>query len=148
MDLITLEDRQYAVGVLGKAVNGKTESELMEYLATEKIGNASLAQAFGPMFEQYAEYGRDGVTKKMFHEASSEHNIWQFKKGNYRLYCFKDPAEKRLIVLCHGALKRSKKAKKADIENAIQVRDRYIDQKRRGLLRRRTLKEVEAEASN
>ena len=148
MDVIVLEEKQYCVAVLGKNVSGKTESDVMNYLADEKAGNCSLTEALAPIFEMYAQRGRNGVTTSMFHEVSKENGIWQFRKGNHCIFFFKDPECKRLVLLTHGNRKTGRKVDKSDVRQAVRMRDLYLEQKRLGKLRKRTLLEVSEENAN
>lgn len=148
MDVVTIEGKQFTVAAIGENVSGKTLSPVMEYLASEKVKVTSLADAFRPIFQMYAERGRNGVTAKMFHEASKEDGIWQFSKGNHRIFCFKDDDKKQLILLSHGARKTTRKADKSEVERAVRTRDLYLERKRAGQIRYRTLKEVIEEQGN
>lgn len=147
MDVVAIEEKQYCIAVLGINVSGKTECEVLNYLDTAKAGNSSLMESLASIFERYALQGRHGVTKSMFHEANSEHDIWQFRKGDHRIFCFRDPDEKRLVLLTHGNIKSGKKANKADVLRAIEMRRVYLVEKKAGNLRRRTLTEVLEEQS-
>jgi len=115
---------------------------------SEKAGKCPLADALRPIFQLYAEKGRDGVTASMFHEANKKDGIWQFRKGDYRIFCFKDPEKKKLILLTHGVRKTTRKAKKSEVDRAIRMRDVYLECKRTGQLRTRTISEVEKEYSD
>lgn len=88
------------------------------------------ARGFRVLFERYAEQGRQGVTAEQFHEANKEHGIWEFIKGRLRVFCFQD--DDRLVVLTHGALKKSDKAK---VSEAISAKRRYLEAKAEGLLK-------------
>ena len=142
MDIIILEGGAYTVAALGHSSLGKTESAVMEYLACETIGNKPLVEALRSIFQMYAEKGRDGVTASMFHEANKAQQIWQFSKGNHRIYCFKDPDEKKLLLLGHGCRKTSKKVKRSDLKQVISLRDQYLKAKQLHNLRQLTLEQL------
>jgi len=148
VDVITIEKKQYSIAVLGINVSGKTECEVLNYMDTAKAGSSSLMESLASIFERYALQGRHGVTKNMFHGANSDHDIWQFRKGNHRIFCFRDPDEKSLVLLTHGNIKSGKKANKTDVLRAIEMRKVYLVEKEAGNLRRKTLKEVLKEQSH
>lgn len=148
MDVVALEKKQYCVAVLGENVSGITRSAVLDYMNTEKVGGSStLMVSFAAVFESYANRGRNGVTKKMFHEANKEEDIWQFRKGNHRIFCFRDPDEKRLILLTHGNIKSGKKVNRKDVKRAVELRNSYLAEKKKGNLRRRSIQEVLEEES-
>lgn len=86
------------------------------------------------LFGRYAELGRQGMTTDWFHEVSRSEGIWQFCKGRLRVFCFVDGG--RLLILTHGALKKTQKASVEEVNRAIAARDRYFAAKQRGLITR------------
>jgi len=73
------------------------------------------------------------LTDATFHEASRENDIWEFIKGQLRIYCFKD-SNGQVVILSHGIIKKSQKAKKQDIERAVTLREQYLKAKDNGTL--------------
>jgi len=76
------------------------------------------------LFKQYADSGRLGLTSDQFHLANSNEKILQFIKGRLRIFCFEDDGG--LVVLTHGALKKTQKADLKEVKKAVRVRDRYL----------------------
>jgi len=81
------------------------------------------------LFERYAQDGRARLTSSNFHEANKEHGIWQFIKGPLRVFCFIDP-DGGLVVLSHGAVKKSQKADPQEVSQAIRLKDSYLNAKK------------------
>jgi phage-related protein len=53
------------------------------------------------------------------HFKNEEGDIWVFKRHQIRIYCFFDKG--RVLVLTHGIIKKSPKAKKTDLEKARKI---------------------------
>lgn len=79
------------------------------------------------LFDRYAEYGRQGMMADWFHEADKQCEIWQFKKGRLRVYCFLDEGD--LIILTHGSIKKSQKADSKQVEKAVKLKIQYEQDK-------------------
>ena len=75
------------------------------------------------LFKRFATGGRLALTAELFHEASKQEGIWQFRKGRIRVFCFLDGAN---LVLTHAAIKKSQKADKRQVAEATRRRNEYI----------------------
>lgn len=84
------------------------------------------------LWGRYAELGRQGMTADWFHEVSRSEGIWQFSKGRLRVFCFVDGG--RLLILTHGALKKTQKVSIEEVKRAVAARDRYLTAKQCGLI--------------
>lgn len=60
----------------------------------------------------------------LYHRVDTEHDIYEFIKGNLRLYCFE--AKGRLVVCSHVDKKLTQKTKARDKQRAIELRKRYL----------------------
>jgi len=83
-------------------------------------------------FERYASGGRSKLTKEAFHEADREQEIWEFRSGQLRVFCFFDNGN--LIVASHMSLKKSQRANKQDVEKSARLKQKYILAKQSGSL--------------
>jgi phage-related protein len=70
------------------------------------------------------------LTAELFHEANRDGKIWEFIKGRLRVYCFME--EGALVILTHGAIKKSQKANRNDIARAMRMRNAYLAARQRG----------------
>jgi hypothetical protein len=114
-------------------LNDAGECELLDFLQSMPSNYKSSAKGFKALFQRYALGGRQMLTDATFHEASREDDIWEFIKGQLRVYCFRDGDDK-LVILSHGILKKTQQAKKQDVERAARLRERYLKAKENGTL--------------
>ena len=140
MDIVILEQGAYSVAALGGRKGG---CPTIDFLASQAQGGNKAADGFRSLFEQYAREGRNGITAEQFHEADTSEGIWRFAKGKLRVYCFKDPDEKSLVLLTHGALKASQKTRKGDIQRAVGLRDKYLADKEAGNIHEQVIDEID-----
>lgn len=87
------------------------------------------ASGFKPLFKRYAQDGRKGVTTELFHCVDDDDDIWEFIKGQLRVFCFKDGS---CIVLTHGALKKTQKVDRKEVAKAVAAKTRYFEGKNDG----------------
>jgi hypothetical protein len=85
------------------------------------------------LFSRYAEGGRQYLPTAVFHEANRQKGIWQFIKGRLRIFCFIDDGA--LVILTHGAIKKSQKADPSEIRHAARLKAQYLAAKNRNELR-------------
>lgn len=135
MQLKALETDKHSVVGVWDATNERTEIEA--FLESVDAQYKASAAGFRPLFERYAKEGRQGLTDVQFHEANKAEKIWEFIKGNLRIYCFMDmDAGNNLVLLSHGIIKKRQKAQPCDINKVIRLRDEYINAKKSGTLER------------
>lgn len=84
--------------------------EVLEFLKSVPPNYQSSAKGFKALFQRYAQGGRQMLTDAVFHEASRGNDIWEFIKGQLRIYCFKY-SNGQVVILSHGIIKKSQKAK-------------------------------------
>lgn len=76
------------------------------------------------MLQRVAELGFQGVPTKWTHEANKKEQIYEFVKGDLRLFYFK--GEGRQIAVCTGGtLKKGQKADKAKVAQASLLKEAY-----------------------
>ena len=142
MDIVMLQEGQYRVAALTEKDRSGISIPALDFLESQSRSGDKAADGFRSLFELYSERGRQGVTADQFHEVDSKHNIWRFRKGRLRIYCFRDPDERSLILLTQGALKKSQRTDKADVQGAVRMKERYLDDKLAGLNRYRNVEEI------
>lgn len=89
----------------------------------EKATQASRA-GLAVMLEHVAQNGLQGCPSGWYHEANKKWGIYEFIKGNLRLFFFK--GEDGDIAVCtSGVLKKGQKADKSAVERAHEWRVEY-----------------------
>lgn len=96
--------------------------EFLHENAKTKQYSAS-SKGFKPLFTRYAEHGRNGLTAELFHEVNPKNEIWEFVKGDLRIFCFKDENH---VVLTHGCIKKSQKVDQRQITIAVEAKKAYF----------------------
>lgn len=85
------------------------------------------------MLEHVAEHGFAKASAKWFHEANKREGIYEFVKGDLRLFFFK--GEGRDIAVCTGGVvKKTAKANKASVGKAIELKKTYEGALKTGML--------------
>lgn len=74
------------------------------------------------LFERYADSGRAKLSTEVFHHADQKEEIFEFIKGQIRIFCFLDG---NAAILTNGALKKTPKASSSDVGEAIRCRNLY-----------------------
>lgn len=99
---------------------------MLKFLKAAAPNQWASAKGFMALFRRYAQCGRQGLTTDQFHLASNpEEQIWEFRKGALRMYCFED-GEHGLVILTHGAVKKTQKTPRTDIAKAVTMKERYL----------------------
>ena len=106
-----------------------TESFLLDGEASTESARSGLLQ----MLERVAEEGLDGIPSKWVHEANKQEHIYEFIKGDLRLFFFKGTG-RQITVCTTGVMKSGRKADKAALTKAAKYRDDYIAASRKGTL--------------
>lgn len=81
------------------------------------------AKGFYSVFKRYAEGGRSKLTAALFHEVDKSEKIWEFVKGDLRIFCFLS-GEK--AVLTHGAIKKSQKVDSQEVARAVTAKNLFL----------------------
>lgn len=121
MRLVKLIKAKYEV-VAAAEEGGK--SEVTRFLADAPADMQASARGIYVLLQRYAQDGRQRLTSDNFHEANKPEGIWQFIKGRIRVFCFID-AQGGLVVLSHGAIKKTQKADPQEVDRAIRLKKQY-----------------------
>lgn len=102
---------------------------------TEKLKKLSRRElkGFGALLRKVQEHGPTCLSSDVCHEADSNESIYQFRKGDYRLFWFYDQGS--VIICSHISRKKGNKTSKKDKERAIGFRRNYFSAKESGTLR-------------
>lgn len=123
MKLIILQRNRYTVAAYISDDGGSIQAldELRE-LGSRYNGSA---KGIVSLFKIYAENGRlrpYGLTKEQMHHANYDPDIFEFIKGDVRVFCFIDG---NMIVLTNSGLKKGQKANKKDVAKALKIFRQY-----------------------
>lgn len=121
-----IESGSYEVWAIHQISEGyKSNCPVMEFLQTRAFEKQYQASAFGfrSLFQRYADKGRRGVTAELFHEVDSKNDIWEFVKGDLRIFCF---TRKNAIILTHGAIKKSQKVDPKEVSAAVRAKNLFL----------------------
>lgn len=86
------------------------------------------AKGFKALFDRYAADGTQNLSKALFHQVDTEHQIWEFIKGRLRIFCFMDGG--KLLILTHGVVKKSQKVDPSAVASAVVLKARYMKEGR------------------
>jgi hypothetical protein len=134
MRLVLVHDKRWRVAALAEPAAIPALDFLMEAPADFR----GSAKGMWALFDRYAEGGRQKLTAELFHEASRNDEIWEFIKGRLRVYCFIDDGA--LVLLTHGAIKKTRKADGSEVARAVRLRNEYVAAKQSGDLQWETMK--------
>ena len=84
------------------------------------------------LFESYAESGVGKLTESQFHPAGANGEVFRFRKGRLRIYCFKDG--NNLVIATHGCVKKQNATDDKDIGAALRMKKQYFADKALGNL--------------
>lgn len=85
----------------------------------------SSRQGLQLMLAHVAKHGLSEIPAAWFHEANKNEKIYEFIKGDLRLFFFKGDG-RRIAVCTTGVLKKGRKADKSAVAKAIKLRAIYI----------------------
>lgn len=129
MKLVALKEKRFKVA----AVVEGNEAPVLRFLQDAPSDMQGSARGMPALFDRYATDGRRLLSSEVFHEANKEQGIWEFIKGRLRVFCFMD-TDGTLLVLTHGAVKKSKKADPMEVARAVRIKDAFLVAKRQGVL--------------
>ena len=121
MKFVTLKQGRYKVA----AVTEEAGVEVLRFLRALPADMQGSAAGLPALFQRYAESGRQQLTNAVFHEANKQEGIWEFIKGRLRVFCFMD-TDGTLLVLSHGAIKKTQKADPAEVAKAVRLKKDYM----------------------
>ncbi|HMV04987.1 MAG TPA: type II toxin-antitoxin system RelE/ParE family toxin [Accumulibacter sp.] len=129
MRLVALGEKRFKVA----AVVEGDEVPVLRFLQDAPSDMQGSARGMPALFDRYATEGRRLLSTEVFHEANKEQGIWEFIKGRLRVFCFVD-TDGTLLVLTHGAVKKSRKADPMEIARAVRIKDAFLVARRQGTL--------------
>jgi len=127
--LVALDEKRFKVA----AVVEGDEVPVLRFLQDAPSDMQGSARGMPALFDRYATEGRRLLSTEVFHEANKEQCIWEFIKGRLRVFCFVD-TDGTLLVLTHGAVKKSRKADPMEIARAVRIKDAFLVARRQGTL--------------
>lgn len=90
---------------------------------TKEAQYRATALGFKPVFKRYAS--GEPLPSALFHEANKEKKVWEFIKGDLRVFGFKD--SRGSIMLTGACIKKGQKADAAEVERASRARTEFGD---------------------
>lgn len=117
-------------------------SEVQQFLLNAAPDMQASAQGVYALLKRYATDGRDKLTSGNFHEANKQEAIWEFVKGRLRIFCYVDSNES-LVLLSHGAVKKTQKADKSEVAKAVRLKQAYLAAKKAGTVELIEMKKTE-----
>lgn len=133
MKLIIIERKGFTVAAyIQEAGDGNESLPAMNDLI--KLGSKYQGSAKGvaSLYKIFAEHGRlrpHGVTKEQMHHANYDPDIFEFIKGDVRVFCFLDG---NMVILTNAGLKKGQKANPKDVAKAEKVYRQYFKDKNQG----------------
>ncbi len=125
---------RYTVIALIEDGNGGDECRVLDFLTDASSQYSGSVKGLKVLFQRYGQLGRNGLTTELFHEVSKNEQIWEFIKGDLRVFCFKDPHDGSVVVLSHAIIKKGRKTKESDVTKAKSARNVYLAAKVSGKL--------------
>lgn len=125
MRLLALEKSQWTVAAVVGSRASRVECEVLQFLSGQEARNQAHARGMRVLFQRYARGGRRLLTIDLLHHADQNEGILEFRKGGLRVFCFED-ADRRLIVLTTGCIKKGNKADKKAVGKAIALKKEYL----------------------
>ncbi|PJM89062.1 hypothetical protein CV044_12095 [Achromobacter ruhlandii] len=98
------------------------ESQVMNYLKTHHDMGDKAIKGVRAVLRRFAELGQNGLTREAFHEVDRDEKIWEFSKGDHRIFCF---LIGKAVVLTNAAMKKGQKVDPAEVKKAISARAIY-----------------------
>ncbi|RSF02739.1 type II toxin-antitoxin system RelE/ParE family toxin [Achromobacter aegrifaciens] len=118
-----IESKAYGVWAVHQIVDGyKGHCPALEflYMHAQQKQYAASANGFRLLFQRYATGGRRGLTTDLFHEVDNKESIWEFVKGDLRMFCFMIGNN---VILTHGAIKKGQRVNQQEVAAAVRARD-------------------------
>jgi hypothetical protein len=96
----------------------------LDFLTDGEETTRSSREGLGYMLGKVAEMGFDKLPTKWCHEANKNDQIYEFIKGDLRLFYFKG-VDNEIAVCSGGVMKKGKKVDKASVAKAIAMKKAY-----------------------
>lgn len=99
-----------------------SESQVMNYLKMHHDMGDKAIKGVWAVLRRFAEHGQSGLPREAFHEVDRDAKIWEFSKGDHRIFCF---LVGKAVVLTNAAMKKGQKVDPAEVKKAIGARAIY-----------------------
>lgn len=97
---------------------------VVEFLTSDDVSAESARAGFLVMLQHLAEHGWNNCPVSWSHEANKQHGIYEFIKGNFRIFFFK--GDKELVAVCTSVKRKSgQKADTASVNKAKDMKKKY-----------------------
>lgn len=124
------------IAELSDEADDDTASEFERELAVLSRNNRSNAKAVAGMLALFDVVAREGRQRsaRFFHEANKAKDIYEFTKGDVRVYFCFDADDGELFVCSHPIIKKGRKAKTVDVNLAESLKDRFAAARKNGTI--------------
>lgn len=133
MKLQIIERKHYTVAVyVNVDAQGVVSIPAFEELRALGRKYAGSAEGFKSLFKVYSEHGRMhpyGVTMEQMHHANYDPDIYEFRKGDVRLFCIRDG---KMVILTNAGIKHGDAAHPPDVNKAKKIAEIYFADKDKG----------------
>lgn len=102
---------------------GGCELEALLAAMAQDPKRRAVATGLYALWQRIGPYGPRALGTELYHCVDSQHGIYEFIKGDFRLLCFE--AEGALVVCSHVFRKTSQKTQKHEVARAIAVQRDY-----------------------
>ncbi len=103
------------------------------FVITGESAYESSRDGLRKMLFHASQYGLDSLSPKWSHEVDKKNKIYEFIKGDLRLFFFKG-SNRQIAVCASGLIKKTKKVDKSAVEAAARHRDAYFEAIKNGTL--------------
>lgn len=117
--------------VLAAEVRGLFPAE--DFISDDAADYGKSRAGLHEMLSYVADRGLQGVPSAWFHEANKQLRIYEFKKGDLRLFFFKGNGNDIAVCTC-GTVKKGRKADAASVQLSARCRESYLHAVSQGTL--------------
>lgn len=133
MKLVIIERKRFTVAAYVQ-LDAKGNESIPAFDELEALGEqfAGSAKGFKSLFKVYSEHGRmypQGVTMEQMHHANNNPDIYEFRKGDVRLFCIRDG---NMVILTNAGIKHGDESHPPDVNKAKKISESYFADKDKG----------------
>lgn len=132
MEILVIFDAKYKI----TGVSKDGECDAINTLLEVAQGGQYQASVDGliDLLERVSNDGLNNLSSKLTHFVDQEEKIYEFVKGDLRLFYFKGEGD--FLVICTSAtIKKTQKADKQHVKRAIKFKDEYFISVKNGTLK-------------
>lgn len=107
---------------------------VLAFLLQGEASTEASRQGLLEMLMRVAELGFQGIPSKWTHEANKQEQIYEFVKGDLRLFFFKG-AGRQVAVCTAGVMKKGQKADKGMVNLSASIKSKYFSALQLGTLK-------------